>query len=88
MIVPCLFRRQLFIHSVTPPTQPSNFHETISCNVSPNLQPANFYELSTYYRQMELPSDLVTLYCLLVTNKAKISSRMVFYLDKRNYNRK
>ena len=32
--------------------------------------------------------DLVTRYCLLVTDMAKISSRMVFYLDTSNYNRK
>ena len=45
MIVPRLFRE-------TTPTQPSNFHVTISCDVSYNLQPANF--LSTLYF---LPTD-------------------------------
>ena len=78
-IVPCLFRRQLFTHSLTLPTQPSNFHETISSNVSPNLQPANF--LSTLYL---LPTDGVTVWSS--TCKSGSGNTILFTSDRHDQN--
>ena len=45
MIVPLLFRRQFFAHSVIPPTRSSNFHRTIRNGVSSILQPGNFLSI-------------------------------------------
>ena len=43
MIVPRLFRRQFFTHTVMPPTQPSNFQWTVTWDVTSILQAQFFY---------------------------------------------